>query len=101
MSVIGLVKTLARELAKDHILVNAVCPGYIATNRMLELIEGRAQRTGKRVEEAREAVENEAALGRLGTTDEVAALLAFSAAGRGSVLTGAVRQGDGGLYRRG
>ena len=42
MAVIGLVKTLARELAKDAILVNAVCPGYIATDRLVELIEARA-----------------------------------------------------------
>ena len=99
MAVVGLVKTLARELAPRGILVNAICPGYIATDRMVELMEVRARGSGKAIDEVRDATVREIPLGRLGTPEEIAALAAFLASDRASYLTGCVVQVDGGLYR--
>src|SRR3972149_1479843 len=52
LGVIGMAKTLSRELAAEGITVNNVCPGNIATERLVSLIEERARRQGVSVEEA-------------------------------------------------
>ena len=98
-AVIGLVKTLARELAADHIRVNAVAPGWIATDRLMELMRVRSEREKRRFEDIVAEGIAEVPLGRFGEPQEVADFIAFLLSDRAAYLTGNIVQVDGGLYR--
>jgi 3-oxoacyl-[acyl-carrier protein] reductase len=69
---LGLTKALARELASRSITVNAVCPGYITT-----------EMTDKLPEAAQAELKARIPLGRLGTPEDVAEVIAFLASPRG------------------
>ena len=99
MAVVGLVKTLARELAPDGILVNAISPGYVGTDRMADVLEAGAKATGRSIDAVRKEQIRDVPLGRFGEPSEIAALAAFLASERASYITGAIVQVDGGLYR--
>ncbi|WP_411851243.1 SDR family NAD(P)-dependent oxidoreductase [Stenotrophomonas sp. LGBM10] len=83
--VVGLTQTAAWEHAGDRIRVNAVGPGFIATP-LLDAMDPAA----------RKALEAKHALGRLGTADEVAALVAWLASDDASFATGTYYAIDGG-----
>lgn len=96
---IGLAKSLARELAKENILVNNVCPGRIDTDRAKKLNQARAERTNKSVEEVNKEMTGEIPLGRYGTAEETGDLIVFLGSDRASYITGTTIQVDGGLVR--
>ena len=83
---IGLTKTLARELASRNITVNAVAPGFIATDM-----------TAKLSEEARDAMLSQVPLGRPGTAEDVASAVLFLASDQAEYITGQVVQVNGGM----
>lgn len=96
---LGLMKTLAVELAPDGILVNAVGPNRLNTERIQELDADTAQRTGRGVEEVRAGHIADIPLGRYGEPEELGAVVAFLCSRRASYVTGALVPIDGGYAR--
>ena len=84
---IGLTKSLARELGSRNVRVNAVSPGFVETDMTAALPEA-----------ARSAMVSGTALGRVGKADEIAEAIAFLASARASYITGEVLRVNGGLY---
>lgn len=84
--VIGLTKSLARELASRNITVNAVAPGFIRTDMTADLSE-----------EIKEKAVSSTLLGRLGEPEDVAEAVLFLVSPAASYITGQVLVVDGGL----
>lgn len=80
----GLTKSLARELGKDNIRVNAVAPGVILTDMMKNVPES-----------VIEPIIKEIPLGRIGTPEDIANAFLFLASDMASYITGAVLSVDG------
>lgn len=83
---IGLTKSVARELASRGICVNSVAPGFVDT-----------EMTRAMPEKVREDAVKTIPLGRMGSTDDIARMVAFLAGDAGDYITGQVICVDGGL----
>jgi len=99
LGVVGYVKTLANEYAKNNILVNVVCPGPNLTDRMKELIKSQMKATGKSEEKVMETWISSIPLGRLGEPEELANLVVFLCSKKASYITGTTIQVDGGFVK--
>ena len=83
---VGLTKAVAKELASRNVLCNAVAPGFIET-----------EMTASLGEDARNALMQQIALGRLGSGDDIAGVVRFLAGPDASYITGQVLVVDGGM----
>jgi 3-oxoacyl-[acyl-carrier protein] reductase len=84
--VIGFVRTVANEYGSRGITANVVCPGFIETDMISDLLE-----------RSRQEVETQIPAGRVGTPEEAAAVIRFLASEEASYVNGAVLAVDGGL----
>ena len=95
-AMLNLTKALAAELAKDNILVNAVVPYIINTERQDDTMREWAKTTGQTEAEVREQRVSKLPVGRMGRPEEVAAVVAFMASERASYVVGTAWYVDGG-----
>ena len=84
--IMGLTKSMAKELGSRNITVNAVAPGYITTDMTNELND-----------EVKEQMKSSIPLGRLGTPDDVANLVCFLASDEAGYITGQTFNVNGGM----
>lgn len=84
---LGFTKTLAQEGAAKGITVNAVCPGYIATEMVMAVPE-----------KVRESIIAQIPVGRLGEPEEIARCVAFLVSDEAGFITGSTISANGGQY---
>jgi 3-oxoacyl-[acyl-carrier protein] reductase len=98
-AVAGLVKSLSNEYASRNVLVNNVCPGYTATDRLRELSSTLAKSGGVPESEIERRWTSQIPMGRLGKPEEFADAVVFLASQRASYITGQSLLIDGGFAR--
>ncbi len=97
--IVGLAKSLSQELAGDGILINTLGPGRIATDRVAQLDQIRADKTGVPVEELKAQTEASIPIGRYGKPEEFAKVAVFLASESNSYVTGQAFVVDGGMVK--
>ncbi|HLX29063.1 MAG TPA: SDR family oxidoreductase [Casimicrobiaceae bacterium] len=93
-AVIGYAKTLSLEVASSGINVNTICPGYIDTSRLQKVFAA-----GGEDPDVKAKLTDEIPMKRIGTTEDIASLVALLVSPRGRYITGTAIQVDGGLLR--
>jgi len=97
---LNITKSLSTEFGEDNVLVNAVCPGWVATNLWQRNAQGLQEELGvKSEEEARRLAARKNSLGRFGKPEELANAIVFLCSERASYITGVSLNLDGGRLK--
>lgn len=95
-----LTKSLSTECRPDNVLVNAICPGWVATNLWVQNTEGlKKQLNVTAEEEARKVAAIKNSLGRMGKPKQLANATVFLCSERASYITGVSLNLDGGRLK--
>jgi 3-oxoacyl-[acyl-carrier protein] reductase len=95
-ALVGWGKSLANEVARHGITVNALAPGRIATDRLAQLDKANAEKQGKSLAEIEAAGKARIPAGRYGTVEDFAAVAVFLASEPAAFVTGSILRADGG-----
>jgi 3-oxoacyl-[acyl-carrier protein] reductase len=99
-ALLNLTKSLSTEFGEDNILVNAICPGWVATDLWVRNTEGMKKEFGVTTEaEARKVAAKKNSLGRMGKPEELANATVFLCSERASYITGVSLNLDGGRLK--
>jgi 3-oxoacyl-[acyl-carrier protein] reductase len=99
LALAGVAKSLAMEFAQEGIMVNCLCPGPYATDRMEDLIQASMKRDGLDRAAAEALWLDEVPAGKFGRPEDFGAMVATLASERAGFVTGAAIALDGGKSR--
>ena len=97
--VIGFMKSLSNEVAKDGITVNSICPGYTKTQRVENLAQAFAEKNKSTTEEFYKKLEGDIPMKRIGSPKEFAQTVAFLVSEGAGYITGVSLKVDGGFAK--
>jgi 3-oxoacyl-[acyl-carrier protein] reductase len=99
-ALLNLTKSLSTEFGEDNVLVNAICPGWVATDLWVRNTEGLKKELNVQTEEeARKLAAKKNALGRMGKPEDLANATVFLCSERASYITGVSLNLDGGRLK--
>lgn len=98
-SLVGWSKSMANEVAGDGVTFNMLLPGRIATDRLHQLDQANAKRTGRDAETVSAAAKAQIPVGRYGTAEEFGAVGAFLCSEKASYINGSMIRCDGGAIK--
>ena len=98
-AIVGLTKSLAMELGKFNIRVNAICPGSVSGDRMDRVIEAKAKSINKSEREIRESFEGMASLNTFVDKEDIANMAVFLLSDKAYRISGQIMSVDGNTER--
>jgi NAD(P)-dependent dehydrogenase (short-subunit alcohol dehydrogenase family) len=95
-ALLGLTRSVALDYATKFVTVNAVCPGWVHTEMVEQTVNNIIEKTGRSREEAIASLVKDVPLGRMVSSEEVAALVVFLCSHQAAAITGQGINIDGG-----